>query len=146
MGAKSGKIWKGLWFKEVIDLYKRRKGDTHYPVPGNFTSAKELDKTSGVPKLTKVSYLRALKSGCGSRIKFAASTGLYNKACALKSLVYCCEADASKMRNADWRVVASKPATVFTVRLSPSGRCYWSDPFQTSPVVFSNSVKLLTFG
>ena len=91
-----------------MDWYKRRKGDTHYPVPVTSRWAKELDKTSGVPELTKVLYLRALISGCDSRIKFAASTGLYNKAYALKSLVHCCEADESKMRNADWRVAVSE--------------------------------------
>jgi hypothetical protein len=39
-----------------MDWYRRRKGNAHYPVPGNFKGAKELDKTPGADE---VFYLHA---------------------------------------------------------------------------------------
>ena len=102
-----------------MDWHKQRKGQTHYPVPDNFTVGRRAgQKTSEV---TKVLYLRTSmqwtlvavdeNQGCESRIKLPVSTGLYIMACALKLPVYCCEADSGQVTGTSYWMW-SPPRTV----------------------------------
>ena len=78
-----------------MDWYKKRKGQTHYPVPGNFTAGKRAGQKHRELRRFYICMHQCRgrlavdgNQGWESRIKLPVSTRRYIRASALKSPVY----------------------------------------------------------